>query len=100
VEESNLFQKILIPAGIVPKEIITLPMTDAIIDMVSAGLGITVMVKWAALTYFKSAGLIPISLTRKGVRRTWYAVTPKDPGRPKYIQGFVDLLKERFQSLL
>jgi LysR family transcriptional regulator for metE and metH len=100
VEESNLFQKILIPAGIVPKEVITLPMTDAIIDMVRAGLGITVMVKWAALPYFKLTGLIPISLTRKGVRRTWYAVTPKDPGRPKYIQGFVDLLKEQFQSLL
>jgi LysR family transcriptional regulator for metE and metH len=99
VEESNLFQKILMPAGIVPKEIITLPMTDAIIDMVSAGLGITVMVKWAALPYFKSARLVPISLTRKGVRRTWYAVTPKDPGRPKYIQGFVDLLKEQFQSV-
>lgn len=98
VEESNLFQKILIPAGIVPKEVIKLPMTDAIIDMVRAGLGITVMVKWAALPYLKSVGLIPIRLTRKGVRRTWYALTPKEPGRPQYIQSFIDLLKNQFHT--
>jgi len=98
LEESNLFQKVLTPAGVTPKEVVTLPMTDAIIDMVKAGLGITVMVRWAATPYLRSARLVPIRLTRKGVKRTWYAMTLKDPNRPGYIQGFIDLLRDNLGS--
>lgn len=94
LKESNLFRKVLNPAMVSPKNIIKLPMTEAIINMVKSGLGISVMVRWAAAPYLDSPDLIPLRLTRKGIRRTWYAVTLREDPRPAYIQRFIELLKK------
>ncbi len=98
--ESNLFKKILNPAGVVPRQIVRLPMTEAMIEMVKAGLGISVMVRWAASPYLKvSDNLVPLRLTKKGIRRTWYAATLKESGPCECIQTFVDLLKDSTSNI-
>ena len=100
LKESNLFKKVLTPAGITPQQVVKLPMTEAILEMVKSGLGITVMVKWAALPQIKSSQLIALPLTAKGVKRTWYAVVVKDRYRPQYVQAFIDQIRENASQFL
>ena len=46
-EESTLFEKILRPAGVTPARVSEVPLTEAIIEMVKAGLGISALARWA-----------------------------------------------------
>ena len=94
LKESNLYKKILTPAGVTPKHVIRLPMTETIVSMIKAGLGVSVMVRWAAAPYLNSSDLVPLHLTRRGIRRTWYAVTLREDPLPTYIQAFIGLLRE------
>lgn len=94
LKESNLFKKVLTPAGILPKHIIKLPTTEVIIDMIRAGLGISVMVRWAVSPYLNNPDLVPLHLTSGGIKRTWYAVTLREDPRPAYVQYFIKLLKD------
>jgi LysR family transcriptional regulator for metE and metH len=100
LKESNLFKKVLTPAGITPKQIVKLPMTEAILEMVKSGLGITVMVKWAAVPQIRSSQIIALPLTEKGVKRIWYSAVVKDRYRPDYVQGFIDQIRENAGQFL
>ncbi len=75
-------------------------MTEAIINMIKAGLGVSVLVRWAAAPYLNSSDLVPVHLTRSGIRRMWYAVTLREDSRPAYIQGFIELLKDNAPMIL
>ena len=92
IEESTVFQKILIPAGIRPARTTKILITEAIIEMVRAGLGITTLARWAAAPYIKSGDLVIIPLTAKGLKRTWYAVTMKENNPPSYLNCFIQHL--------
>lgn len=92
IEESTVFQKILIPAGVKPARTTRILITEAIIEMVRAGLGITTLARWAAAPYLKSGDLVIIPLTPKGLKRTWYAVTMKEDNPPSYLNCFIQHL--------
>ena len=56
--EQNYFaQSCLIPAGIQPQKLIKLQLTEAIIEIVRAGMGITVMPEWLASRYIEEGDL-------------------------------------------
>ena len=95
LEENLVFQKILNPAGITPKKIYKVMLTEAILEMVKAGLGIGVLAKWAVAPNLKARSLRGIRLTKKGVFRSWHAVTLKNPPAPRYIQEFIKLLADQ-----
>ena len=46
-EDLTIYQKVLIPAGVSPKHVSRVELTEAIIEMVKAGLGVGVMARWA-----------------------------------------------------
>jgi LysR family transcriptional regulator for metE and metH len=92
IEESTVFQKILIPAGIRPARTTKILITEAIIEMVRAGLGITTLARWAAVPYLKNGQLVTIPLTSRGLKRTWYAVTMKESNPPSYLNSFIQHL--------
>ena len=81
-EESTLFEKILRPAGITPARISTVPLTEAIIEMVQAGLGITALARWAVEEQIATGKIVTRPLGRKGMHRQWQAVTIKQETMP------------------
>jgi LysR family transcriptional regulator for metE and metH len=91
-EESTLFQKILRPAGITPARISVVPLTEAIIEMVKAGLGISVMARWAVEEQVAAGKIIARTLTRRGMHRQWQGVTIRQEVTPAYIDEFIALL--------
>ncbi|MGH9856419.1 MAG: LysR family transcriptional regulator, partial [Acidobacteriota bacterium] len=52
-EESLLFQKVLIPGSVVPAKVTQVMLTEAIIEMLTAGLGISVMSRWLTAPYVR-----------------------------------------------
>jgi LysR family transcriptional regulator for metE and metH len=91
-EESTVFEKVLRPAGVVPARVSTVPLTEAIIEMVKAGLGISALARWAVEEQIAAGKIAAVPLTRKGLHRQWQAVTIKRDVIPAYIDEFIGLL--------
>jgi LysR family transcriptional regulator for metE and metH len=94
LEENTAFQRILRPAGIVPRRLQRVQLTEAIIEMVKAGLGISVVSRWALAPQLASGALIARPLTRHGMYCQWSAATFRSKSRPSYLDAFVKLLAE------
>src|SRR5215468_3411547 len=91
-EESTLFERVLRPAGVNPAGVSTVPLTEAIIEMVKAGLGISALARWAIKEQITTGNIVSRPLTRKGLHRQWQAVTIKQDTTPAYIDEFIALL--------
>jgi len=91
-DESTLFEKLLRPAGITAARVSTVPLTEAIIEMVKAGLGISVLARWAVEKQIDAEAIVARPLTSKGLRRQWLAATLKQEVTPAYIDEFIALL--------
>jgi LysR family transcriptional regulator for metE and metH len=93
-EDSTVLNRFLIPAGIFPRRIQEVMLTDVIIEMVRGGLGVAALAKWAVLPQLDSGALVGLSLTQQGFRRTWSAAQLRDTRTPAYVEEFIRVLSE------
>jgi len=93
-EDSTLLNRFLAPAGISPRSIREVMLTDVIIEMVRGGLGVAALAKWAVLPQLDSGALVGLSLTERGFRRTWSAAQLRDARTPAYVEEFIRVLSE------
>jgi LysR family transcriptional regulator, regulator for metE and metH len=92
--ESNLvFSEVLIPAGVSPKRVTHIQLTEAIVEMVKAGVGISVLPRWSVAPQLERGELIARPLTRDGKYRAWSAAY-RSRGAPEHLLAFVDLLEK------
>jgi LysR family transcriptional regulator for metE and metH len=91
-EELTIYQKILIPAGVTPKHVSRVELTEAIIEMVKAGLGVGVMARWAVMPQIEARSLRALPLTARGFHRQWSAAMIKHKATPPYLLKFAELL--------
>ena len=92
--DSALLNEFLTPAGIVPRRIQEVMLTEAIIEMVRGGLGVATSARWAAAPQLASGVVVGLPLTANGFSRTWSAAQLRDKQAPAYLQEFVQLLAE------
>lgn len=82
-----------LPRGASPRKISTVALTtEAVIEMVRAGLGITVMASWAAHAYIERGDLVAVHIGKQGLWRTWHAAWRRDP-LPTYIAHFIEQMR-------
>ena len=93
-EDSTVLNRFLTPAGISPRRIQEVMLTDAIIEMVRGGLGVAALAKWAVLPQLDSGALVGLSLTKQGFRRTWSAAQLRATQTPAYVEEFLRVLAE------
>jgi LysR family transcriptional regulator for metE and metH len=97
-EESSLCLEILRPAGVWPKRHTNIQLTEAIIELVKAGMGAAALAEWAVQPYLADGTLVSKRITRKGWHRTWNAITwPKAEAGP-LVMTFVDRLAQEFTA--
>lgn len=94
METVTVHQFLLAPAGISPKKIIVLPLTEASIEMVKAEMGIMVMAKWALQPYLRDAALKAVKIGKNGLRRTHFAATLSNKQPPEYLHRFIEFLQQ------
>ncbi len=91
-EDMTIYQKVLIPAGVAPKHVSRVELTEAIVEMVKAGLGVGVMARWAVRPQVEAGTLRTLRLTSKGVHRQWSAAMIRHKTPPPYLLRFAELL--------
>jgi LysR family transcriptional regulator for metE and metH len=91
-EDSLVYKKVLSPAGVAPRQYLNVQLTEAIIEMVKAGLGISVMPRWSVQPQIRSGAVCALPLTREGFYREWSAVMIASKAPPRYLLEFTDLL--------
>ncbi|MGE5101595.1 MAG: LysR family transcriptional regulator [Deltaproteobacteria bacterium] len=89
---SMLFKRYLDPAGIAPRKISAIQLTEAIVEMAKAGQGIAVLARWAIEPHLRDGSLVALPMTREGLRRQWSAVVLDQGSTPLYIREFCRLL--------
>jgi len=94
-DDSFTIQKILRPAGVTPKRVSFVMLTEAILEMVRAGLGISVMQTWAIEPALRDGIVVAVPITRAGIHRQWSAVTVRDAARRPFVDAFIELLATR-----
>ena len=95
-EESSLYQ--LLFKKHPPKKLYKMTLTEGILEMVKAGVGFTIQPNWIAYPYIKAGELVPVKITRKGIKRTWYAGTLKSKVQPAYINTFIKMLAKNIKQ--
>src|SRR3981189_1674589 len=91
-EESTLILKVLEPAGVTPGRIMEIPLTEAIVEMVAAGVGIAFLACWSVSPHLESKKIVGRTLGNPGFRRRWYAVTLRNRPKAAYMTDFLSLL--------
>jgi LysR family transcriptional regulator, regulator for metE and metH len=91
--ESTIY-KLLAAEGVAPASCHVIQLTEAITEMVKAGLGFSFLARWAVEPHLRAGTLRAIRYTRRGYRRTWSAATLKDMARVPYVRDFIDLLAD------
>ena len=89
-EESFFYRNFFARSSKKPARIDSIRLTEAILAMVKAGLGVTVAAKWAMSPELASGRLTGVRLGPEGFHRTWSAVTRANV--PRYVTEFVDLM--------
>ena len=97
LKQISFVQDVLVPAGITPHRTCAVELTEAIVEMVKANLGIAVLARWAVAPHLAGdrtggRGLRAISVTSAGLRRQWSAATLSNRTELPHIQEFVRLV--------
>jgi len=94
-DDSFTIQRVLRPAGVTPERVSFVMLTEAILEMVKAGLGVSVMQTWAIEPALRAGDVRAIPITAGGIRRQWSAATLAAAGRVPHVEAFIDLLGSR-----
>ena len=90
--ESTLFTEVLVPAGVTPRKVSNVQLTEAIIELVLAGLGVAVLARWSVARQLDAGTLHAIRITPGGIQRQWSAARLRLKSESPHIRAFVDLL--------
>jgi LysR family transcriptional regulator, regulator for metE and metH len=96
LETVTVYEHFLKPQGIMPLQITAIPLTEAILEMVKAEMGIACMPLRALKPFVESRGFKLVKLGRKGLLRINYAAFRASDSSKKYLLNFIENLKEEF----
>jgi len=93
--DSTLLTKVLGPAGIQPRKVQEVMLTEVILEMVIGGLGIAALPRWAVGPQLASGALMGVPLEPPGYRWQWSIAQLRANQSPVYVQEFIRLLADR-----
>ncbi|TWI95893.1 LysR family transcriptional regulator for metE and metH [Mucilaginibacter frigoritolerans] len=92
-QDTPVIEALIQAQQVKPKTLHRIHYTDAAIEMVNAGLGITVMADWIVEPYLKGRNIVTKPLHHSVAKRAWYAATCK---QTPAILNFLECLKMYF----
>jgi len=87
-----VYDRMMRPAGVEPKRHMHVRLTEAMIELARANLGVAVLARWAVEPYLETGTVIGVPLTRRGFSRTWKAATPAARPMPAYVKAFTSMV--------
>jgi LysR family transcriptional regulator for metE and metH len=95
---ASYFASRLSDAGITPRKYSQVILTEAIVEMVRAGLGVAALPRWTVARELKHDALAAIRFTSRGLMRRWSAATLRTAMTPAPISHFIELVKGRWKG--
>jgi LysR family transcriptional regulator for metE and metH len=89
-------RKLLFPPGIQPAQVLRLPVSEAVLDLVQAGLGVTIVAGFTLGGRLERGELEVVRLTRRGFPRPWTGVFRPGSALSGPIRTVLGILK-RYQ---
>ena len=87
----SVAREFLAAEGVTPVRVSEIQLTEAIIEMVKAGLGVTILAKWAVQPAVDAGTVRTVRLGRSGLKRAWSAaVLQGDP--PIHLRKFIQMI--------
>jgi LysR family transcriptional regulator, regulator for metE and metH len=99
METVTVHQYFLKPAGIKPKNVLAVPMTEAAIEMVKANMGVVVLAKWAVRNYLRDGNLQLVKVGKNGLRRKHYLAYMRNKKHPAFFLEFVNFVQNEVTVL-
>jgi LysR family transcriptional regulator for metE and metH len=90
--ESHLIRDHLRPAGVTPRQLTRVQLTEAIVELVKANRGVAVLARWSVAPHVAAGTLAATPLTKHGWRRQWFAVTRAGATSASFLREFLQLL--------
>jgi LysR family transcriptional regulator for metE and metH len=91
LDRNRIAREVLIPNSVTPASVTQIQLTEGIVEMVKAGLGIAVLARWAVARELDAGDVIGIPLAPQRMRRRWSAVRRKADATPQYVADFIQL---------
>lgn len=88
---SSVVRDFLAQDGVSPARFSGIQLTEAIIEMTKAGVGVTILARWAVQPHLDAGTLAAVRLGRSGLTRQWHAVI-LDRQPPAYLRRFIEML--------
>ena len=92
-----VYERVLRPAGLEPKKHLQVRLTEAVIELVRAGVGVAVLAQWAAAPYVKSHAVVAVPLTSRGLARQWKAAYIASRPTP-FLRAFIDAVAAQWRT--
>ncbi|WP_409440143.1 LysR family transcriptional regulator [Psychromonas sp. GE-S-Ul-11] len=86
------YERFIRPSGVIPHQVEVVEMTDAIIELISAGLGVSILSKWAVNAAIESQRISSVQLGQKGLDLAWSALTRESEKKNSASEQLVKLL--------
>lgn len=94
IEELSLFGEFLTPAGVTPARVSFIQLTEAILELVRAGLGISVLARWAVEPALARGTIVAVPVGRPPLKRQWWAITLPSERPVPHVSAFIEALLE------
>jgi LysR family transcriptional regulator for metE and metH len=91
-DASSYLGGLLRAASVSPRKSSRIQLTEAILELVEAGIGVSVMAQWAVGPSVARGRLAATRLTRQGVHRRWHAVALRQTALEPHVKDFLQLL--------
>jgi LysR family transcriptional regulator for metE and metH len=76
-EKGHEYDSFLKPAQVSYRKMLKVELTEAIVELVIGGFGISILSKWAVSPYLRSGTLVAAKISRNGLFVDWHAVVRK-----------------------
>lgn len=80
-EKGHEYDSLLKPAQVSYRRMMKVELTEAIVELVVSGFGISILSRWAVSHYLKSGTLSSARITTKGLYVDWYAAIRKNEAK-------------------
>jgi len=88
------YEQVFLDNKVNPAAVIQLELTEAIVEMVKANQGISILAKWSLIPHQDDNDLVILPLTKKGTLRKWYAVTLPYKDLPQSVNSFIEIMRQ------
>jgi LysR family transcriptional regulator for metE and metH len=91
-QESLFLHQVLLPSGAVPGRVEEVKLTEAIIELVKANLGVSALARWAVQPQLDARAIVALAIPPRGLARRWAAVMARHLAGAEHVNEFIDLL--------